>query len=71
MRTREFVRSLKYDAVSRTTVPIEPFNSVVALTFDTMHGAESQHANYTEHVVMARQGLQPVMERPCRGGAYD
>lgn len=45
MRTSRFVQDLKYDAVPRTTVPIELFNSVVALTFDTMYGAESQHAN--------------------------
>lgn len=71
MRTREFVRSLKYDAVPRTTVPIEQFNSVVATTFNTTHGAESQHANYTEHVVMARLGLQPAIRRPCRIEADD
>lgn len=39
MWTERFVRSLKYDAKPRTTVPIELFNRVVALTFDTMHGA--------------------------------
>lgn len=39
MWTEWFVRSLKYDARPRTTVPIELFNSVVTLTFDTMHGA--------------------------------
>lgn len=66
MRTREFVRSLKYDAVPRTTVPIEPFNRVVALTFDTTHATESQHMNYTEYVVMARLGPQSAMERPCQ-----
>jgi len=54
MWTREFVRSLKYDARPRTTVPIELFISVVAVTFDTMHGAESHYANYTECVVMIR-----------------
>ena len=54
MWTREFVQSLKYDAVPRTTVPIEQFISVVAVTFDTMNATESQHANYTECVVMAR-----------------
>lgn len=66
MRTREFVRSLKYDAVPRTTVPIEPFISVVALTFDTTHGAESQHVNCTGCVVITLKGLQPAMKRPCR-----
>lgn len=35
MRTREFVQNLRYDAVPRTTVPIELLNSVVAVTFDT------------------------------------
>lgn len=52
MRTRGFVQGLKYDAVPRTTVPIELFISVIATTFDTKHGAESQHANCTECVVM-------------------
>ena len=42
MWTERFVQNLKYDAVPRTKVPIELFNHVVALTFDTMHGAESQ-----------------------------
>ena len=37
MRTARFVRNLKYDAVPRTTVLIEQFISVVAVTFDTMH----------------------------------
>lgn len=41
MWTREFVRNLKYDAVPRTTVPIELFISVVTLTFDTTHATES------------------------------
>lgn len=66
MRTREFVQNLKYDAVPRTTVPIELFNSVVAVTFDTMLGTESQYVNCTEHVVITLKGLQPVTERPCR-----
>ena len=52
MRTRDFDQSLKYDAVPRTTVPIEHFISVVEVTFDTMHGAESQYVNCTECVVM-------------------
>lgn len=54
MRTREFDQSLKYDAVPRTTVPIELFISVVAVTFDTRRATESQYANYTECVVMTR-----------------
>lgn len=65
MRTREFVRSPKYDAVPRTTVPIEQFNSVVAPTFDTMHGAESQHANCMECVVITLKALQPARRRSC------
>lgn len=52
MWAREFVQSLKYDAAPRTTVPIELFISVVAVTFDTMHATESQYANCTECVVM-------------------
>ena len=57
MRTREFVRCLKYDAVPRTTVLIEQFNSVVAVTFDTTHGTESHYANCTECVVITLKGL--------------
>lgn len=71
MRTREFVRSLKYDAVPRTTVPIEQIISVVVVTFDTMHGAESQYANCTEYVVITLKGLQPAMGRPCRAEPED
>ena len=71
MRTRRFVRSLKYDAVPRTTVPIELFISVVAVTFDTKHGAESQYANCTERTVMTLKGFQPAMWRPCRVKADD
>lgn len=71
MWTEWFVRSLKYDARPRTTVPIEPFNRVVAITFDTKHGAESQHANCTECVVITLKGLQPAMGRPCRTEADD
>lgn len=71
MRTREFVRGLKYDAVPRTTVPIEQFISVVAITFDTMHATKSQYANCIECIVMGLRGLQPAMRRPCRGEAYD
>lgn len=52
MWTREFVRSLKYDAVPRTTVPIEQFISVDAVTFDTTQATESQYANCAECVVM-------------------
>lgn len=66
MWAREFVRSLKYDAVPRTTVPIELFNSVVAATFDTKHATKSQYANCTEHVVITLKGFQPAMRRPCR-----
>lgn len=71
MRIERFVRSLKYDAVPRTTVPIEPFISVVALTFDTMHTTKSQYANCTECVVITLKGLQPAMQRPCRAKADD
>lgn len=66
MRTRDFDQSLKYDAVPRTTVPIEQFISVVVVTFDTRHATKSQYANCAECVVMARWGLQPAMRRPCR-----
>lgn len=66
MRAREFVQNLKYDAVPRTTVPIEQFNSVIAITFDTMHGAESQYVSCTECVVITLKSLQPVAGRPCR-----
>lgn len=71
MWTREFDRSLKYDAVPRTTVPIELFISVVAVTFDTTHTTESQHANCTERVVITMNGLQPTTECPCRIKADD
>lgn len=66
MRTREFDQSLKYDAVPRTTVPIELFISVVAVTFDTTHATESHHANCTECVVTTLKDLQLAMRRPCR-----
>lgn len=56
MRTRGFGWSLKYDVVPRTTVPIELFISVFAVTFDTMHATESQDANCAECVVMIRSG---------------
>lgn len=71
MRTREFVRSLKYDSVPRTTVPIELFISVVAATFDTAHATESQHANCTERIVITLKDLHPAMGGPCRIGAND
>lgn len=71
MRTREFVQNLKYDAVPRTTVPIELFNSVVAITFDTMHATKSRNANCTECVVITLKGLQPATRRPCRVKADD
>lgn len=66
MWAREFVRSLKYDAVPRTTVPIEPFISVVAVTFDTTHATESQYANCTELVVITLKGFQLATGCPCR-----
>lgn len=66
MWTREFVQSLKYDAVPRTTVPIELFNSVVAVTFDATHGTKSHYANCTECEVITLKGLQPAAGRPCR-----
>ena len=66
MWAREFVRSLKYDAVPRTTVPIEQFNSVVAVTFDTMHGTESHYVNCTACVVMTLKAIQPAARRLCR-----
>lgn len=71
MRTREFVRSLKYDAVPRTMVPIELFISVVAVTFDTKHATEFQHVNCTECVVITLKGLQLAMRHPCRIKADD
>ena len=66
MWAREFVRSPKYDAVPRTAVPIEQFNSVVAVTFDTTHGTKSHYAICTEHVVMTLKGFQSAMRRSCR-----
>lgn len=66
MWTSWFVQCLKYDAVPRTTIPIELFNSVVALTFDTKHATESQYANCTEHAVITLKGLQPAKRCPCR-----
>lgn len=66
MWSREFVRDLKYDAVPRTIGSIEPFNRVVALTFDTTHATESHHANCTQLVVITLKDLQPAMRRPCR-----
>lgn len=71
MRTREFVRSLKYDARPRTMDPIEQFNRVVAVTFDTMHGAESQYVNCTERVVITLKSLQLATGCPCRIEAND
>lgn len=71
MRTPEIVRNLKYDAIPRTTVPIEQFNSVIAITFDTMHGAKSHYANCTDCVVITLNGLQPAMRRPCRTESED
>lgn len=71
MWTREFVRDLKYDARPRTTVLIEQFNRVVAVTFDTMHGAKSQYANCMECVVITLKGFQPARRRSCRTGPTD
>lgn len=66
MQTREFVRSLKYDARPRTMDPIEQFNWVVALTIDTMHGAEFQYARCTQcnRTALGLRGM--TTERPCR-----
>ena len=66
MWAREFVRGLKYDAVPRTTVPIELFNCVIALTFDTTHATESQYVNCTKRVVITLKGIQSAVGRPCR-----
>ena len=66
MRMREFVQSLKYDAVPRIKVPIELFNRVVAVTFDTVHATKSQIVNCTGCAVATQQSLQPAMRRPCR-----
>lgn len=66
MWTERFVRSLKYDAVPRTTVPIELFKREAYASFDTTHGAESQYANCTDCVVMTLKGFQLAMRRPCQ-----
>lgn len=66
MWARGFVRNLKYDVVPRTTVPIEQFNSVIAVTFDTMRATESQHVNCTKCEVITLKGLQSAMQGPCR-----
>lgn len=71
MWTREFDRSLKYDAVPRTRVPIEQFNREAYASFDTMQATESQYANCAECVVITLKGLQPGMKRPCRIEAED
>ena len=71
MRAREFVRTLKYDAVLRTTVLIEPFNSEAYASFDTTHATESQYVNCTECVVITLNGFQPAMMRPCRAEPED
>ena len=71
MRTREFVRSLKYDARSRTMDPIEQFNRVVVVTFDTIPGAESQYANCMERVVITLKGFRPARRRSCRTEPVD
>ncbi len=71
MWAREFVRSLKYDAVPRTIGPIELFISVVAVTFDTMHGAESQYSTCTQcnNTVSSLRGV--TTEHPCRSQPKD
>lgn len=66
MRTGEIVRSLKYDAIPRTIVPIEQFNSEIAITFDTTQATESQHANCAACAVMVRAGRAMTAWRPCR-----
>ena len=71
MWTPRFVQGLKYDAVPRTTVPIELFNCEAYTSFDTMHATESQHANYTERVVITLKGSQLAMGCPCRIKAED
>lgn len=71
MRTRGFVRNLEYDAVPRTTVLIEQFISVIAVTFDTAPATESQYVNCTECVVTGQRGFQPAMRRTCRVKADD
>ena len=71
MRTRGFVQGLKYDAVPRTTVPIELFISVVVVTFDTMLGTESHYANCAERVVITLKSFQPAIRRPCQIKADD
>ena len=71
MWTEWFVRSLKYDARPRTTVPIEQFNRVVVVTFDTMHGAESRQVRCTRcnNTVLGLRGV--TTERPCRSRSED
>nr|DAK83570.1 MAG TPA: hypothetical protein [Caudoviricetes sp.] len=71
MRTREFDRNLKYDAVPRTTVPIELFNREAYASFDTTHDTKSRYADCTECVVMSGRGFQPATRRPCRIKADD
>lgn len=71
MWTSRFVQSLKYDAVPRTLDPIELFNHETPVTFDTMHGAESQYANCTQcnRTVLGLRGT--TAERPCRAKHED
>lgn len=71
MWTRDFVRNLKYDAVPRTMGLIELFNREAYASFDTMHGAESQHSKCTQcnNTVSSFRGV--TTERPCRIGAND
>lgn len=71
MRTREFVQSLKYDAVPRTSVPIELFNREAYASFDTMHGAESRYSKCTQcnNTVSSLRGV--TTEYPCRSQPND
>lgn len=71
MWAREFVRSLKYDAVPRTIGLIEQFNREAYASFDTMHGAESQYSKCTQcnNTVLNLRGV--TTEHPCRSQPKD
>lgn len=71
MRTRGFVRNLKYDAGPRTTVPIELFNREAYASFDTMRGTESQYSKCTQcnNTVSSLRGV--TTEHPCRSQPKD
>lgn len=71
MWARKFVRSVEYDVVPRTTVPIEQFKREAYASFDTKHATESQNVNCTECVVKILKGLQLVVRCPCRIKTYD